>query len=372
MRDTRGEGQPNLVQKPNLDEVSKVNALYSAFDVNVSVFDKKMDDIKDDDPKMFSLTFTEKKQGNIYTKIFSNSDLDLIIKGSEFKNIKKDQLIKLILYSLSKRNTQNDIKYDIISDKHNLRSLKIVIQKDLGLLTVHFELIIDRKLTEMELLKNELNKSHQIIINTKKELIGTKQDLRETKERLNTMEEKYSELLSTVKALTTKMSQIRSITSTVVFKEVYTKKKMFRAQGWNILKLHSDDVKQNNDMYLNDDQIILNKGNYIIKGQTFLLRGDWTQLQFKSIDGSNDGSIKLNGSYAFGTCNTVKNKDRCYVSIGCSSILLDHEIKLSKKTTFIVQVYCDTIDGFVPTPKNDCHDNKGYVYATSICIQKLS
>jgi len=293
----------------------------------------------------------------------------LIIKASEANNIKKDKLIETIVYSLSKKNTENDIKYDIIRDKHNLRSLKIKIRKDLGLLTVFFELIIDGKLTEMELINHELRKSHQIIKNTKKELEGTKQDLRKTKEKLNVMEGKYSELLSTVEALTTKMSKIRSITSTVVFKEVYNKKKVFRQKGWNILKLYSDDMKQNNDIYLNDDdEIILNKGVYIIKGQTFLLRGDWTQLQFKSID----DRIKLNGSYAFGTCNTVKNKDKCYVSIGCSSILLDHEIKLSKKTTFIAQVYCDTHDGFVPTPKYECHDKKGYVYASSICIQKLS
>ena len=153
--------------------------------------------------------------------------------------------------------------------------------------------------------------------------------------------------------------------NTVLFKELY-KYNFYRSKGWNNIKLSIDDNKCD-DIYLNNNEtcsnIILNKGKYIVKGQTFLLNGSCTQLQLKSLN----NKIMINGNICFGESANVDGS-------GCTSIILDTPLNIHKKTEFILRIYCHNGRGRVPGIygiSNDVKNSNGFVYATSLCIQKI-
>ena len=148
----------------------------------------------DSNDDVFSLKFISKNgdnKGKIYYKMYNNNDLNDIKNKIGVPILKNNDLTETILYSLSKNNDKYNIKYELIDNNEN-NALNIFIEYKAGMISFNIELNIPCKLSDIDIIKNELKKMYKIISDSKRELTAKtlkidnlEQQLRELKQELN-------------------------------------------------------------------------------------------------------------------------------------------------------------------------------------------
>ena len=367
-----GEGM-----KPNTHKCAK---LYERFNIDTKY--TPTNDIKiDDDMPLFQVTFVDKKGTNdTYSKHFNTKDCDLIRDKSKIKKtIGNDGLTKTIIYCLSPNNTKHNIKYNITQD-----SLKIWISYKSEVYFFDIEVNIPKMIPKIDVSKkisndiNDIRKELQLsnqkltdksikLDNTVDELKETKNKLAETEEKLEVTIEQLNVLRQGMKKLQQQIDSIKdkhdspTIRPPVLFTELYDGL-IQREKGWTKIELNHCDSKDDDIIWIqNDGEIKLNKGRYIIKANTFLSEGRYTQLQFKSNDDCKD-PITLYGNVGYAY-------DKNYV--GVSSFILDQMITIDNPTTFHVRVHASKNSGGSLYFCDALKDENGFCHGTSVSISKV-
>ena len=249
---TGGEGGELILK-------AKTNELYREYNVNINTFN-------DDDNKMnsndnvFELKFIGKNgdnKGKIYYKIYNNNDINDIKNKVGQPNIKNKLFTKEILYCLSKNNNKYNIKYN----NNNNNELYICIEYGAGMVSFNIELNIPGKLSDMDIIKNELKKMTQIITETKRELNAKTDVINTLKTSLNEMKtslDKKSNEISTLKVVINEIKSDSSAKSREINElkqELNEFKNDSSTKANNIADLQQKLNKTNNKLNVNSDEI---------------------------------------------------------------------------------------------------------------------
>lgn len=268
---------------------SKIEKLYTDFNVELVYFKENKDDIKEGDlnkVKLFYVKFTDKTPENkhqIYEKLFTVNDCNLIKKNAGVLKWKNEKFVELILYCLSKKNTKHAINYQIINEANN-HSLNIEILYETDFIDINISFnILAKKMDEMSLMKARF-------MDLELKLIQTENNLRNKINAIELAFKKYkNESEKKEKELNKKIDELQKkpcIYPPILFKELKNGK-IARKKGWSNIIFNdsdskSDDISLNN----NDGSINLKKGEYIINAQSQITKGNYIAMKFKSSDDS--------------------------------------------------------------------------------------
>ena len=366
-------------QAPKADPQTKIEELHRNFAVDMSKFEVKADEKNEETTKLFQLNFIDQRiesKGQIYSKIFTNKDINEIKKAIKFDGIQNTKLQQIILYSLSKKNKKYVVNYSITkTDKENF--IEFTINYDTEFFAIKIDLIIPAKLTDFDALKKELkrvttklNDAVTLVTTSGNEIRVLKQKIqnlqviskKQTKE-INDFKNEFTNIIrDEINDAFQKIGNKVSYSTPIVFTEGY-KETFQRQEGWNIIAMNYAD-RIDDDIYLNDNgDIILNEGKYIVEGFSFIDGSHNTTMQFVS----KDGELNIPGFVCYSHYNIP------WHNVSSTTIYLPKQtIDIEQTTEFETKIYNENgAHGYVYFD-DLLKDKMGYCYSTSITIQKIS